>query len=158
VTDLADDRVAVPGSAPARPGTARAVRAADPGERVEVTLVVRRSEHDAAQAEALLAGRAAARPRDDAEAQRRSPDGDIQRVEAFADRFGLRVVRASPEAHVVQVEGSVSQAEAAFGVRLAHVEENGLAYRSHEGELTLPRTIAEVVTAVLGLDDRPVAR
>jgi kumamolisin len=158
VTDVPEDRVAVPGSAPARPGTVRALRAADPGERVEVTLVVRRAEQDAAQAEALLAGRAAVRPRDDAEARLRSTDADIQCVEAFADRFGLRVVRASPEAHVVQVEGSVSQAEAAFGVRMDHVEENGVTYRSHQGEVSLPRTVAGIITAVLGLDDRPAAR
>ena len=153
-----EDRVAIPGSARASPGTSRRLRPAGPGEPVEATLVVRRPERPEGMAAALLAGQPVARSREEAEERLRSSDADVQSVVEFASRFGLRVVRTSREEHVVQVEGTVSQAEAAFGVVLAHVEEGGRTFRSYDGEITVPRSMAGVITAVLGLDERPVAR
>ncbi len=46
----------------------------------------------------------------------------------------------------------------AFGTKLAYYEAHGVRYRGRTGDLTLPATLAPSVMAVLGLDNRPVAK
>ena len=47
---------------------------------------------------------------------------------------------------------------AAFGVKLFKAKLDGREFRYTEDPVTLPRSVAKVVTAVLGLDDRQAGR
>ena len=81
----------------------------------------------------------------------------IARIEAFARAAGLRVLSASPETRTVQLAGTVADLESAFGVKLLRANIGGREFRYQEGPVLLPRSVAEGVIAVLGLDERPAA-
>jgi kumamolisin len=81
----------------------------------------------------------------------------LARIEAFATAAGLRVVSASAETRTIQLAGTVADLELAFGVKLLKANIGGREFRYQEGPVLLPRSVAEGVIAVLGLDDRPVA-
>jgi len=143
------------------PGS-KSVCRADPAERLEVTLLVRRR---AAVAFADAAVRLHRRDRSPMRLGRREfaenfgSDGrDVAIVAAFAERNGLQVVQRSDVRRAVVVAGTVAQAERAFGVALHAFEYADGSYRGHVGALSLPSELRGVVTAVLGLDDRPQAK
>ncbi len=46
----------------------------------------------------------------------------------------------------------------AFGVDLGLVSESGNQYLSHREAISIPQSLSNLVTAVLGLDQRPVAK
>ncbi|GBQ88665.1 peptidase S53 propeptide [Acetobacter nitrogenifigens DSM 23921 = NBRC 105050] len=85
----------------------------------------------------------------------------ISRVEAYARAHGMTVDLADAAQHVVRVSGTVKQACAAFRpeklglYRFAGRAEPAMA---REGSLTLPPELSDDVVAVMGFDERPVAR
>jgi kumamolisin len=83
---------------------------------------------------------------------------DLAQVRGFADAFGLKIVSESRERRTVVLTGSVTAMQKAFGVRLKLATVNGVKYRVREGEIWLPTSLAGIVIAVLGLDDRPQAK
>ncbi|HLH04408.1 MAG TPA: protease pro-enzyme activation domain-containing protein [Bryobacteraceae bacterium] len=83
------------------------------------------------------------------------PDAaDVSAVENFAHEYGLQVVEASAEKRTVKLAGTAAQMQAAFGVQLAHY---GSAI-SYAGPITVPAALGGKIMAVLGLDQRPIAR
>ncbi len=87
-------------------------------------------------------------------------DKDIQLVEAFAHRTGLTVVDSSAAKRRVVLRGSAQAMAQAFGTKLNHCrfESSGQTYRCRKGVLTIPKDLVPVVMAVLGLDNRPIAK
>lgn len=85
------------------------------------------------------------------------PD-DVRAVEAFAHAHGLTVLDASPAERAVRLRGSARAMQDAFGVVLERVEHPGGRFRQRRGPVRIPAHLAEVVTGVFGLDDRPQAR
>lgn len=148
-------QVALRGShRPAVPGL-DGVRPVDPAATVELTLVLRRR---APLPAAVVTGPRIVRGADFAAAYGAAPD-DVRAVTAVLDGAGLQVRSVDPAARTMDVAGPVAAATALFGTDL--VEATGavggpLRYRS--GELTVPVALDRVVTAVLGLDQRPQAR
>jgi len=148
------ERTQIPGS--------RSVGRADPAERLEVTLLLRRR---AAVAFADAAVKLHRRDRPRLRLGRREfaehfgSDGrDAAVVAAFADRYGLQVVQRSDARRTVVVSGTVAQAERAFGVALHTFEYADGSYRGRVGAIGLPSDVRGVITAVLGLDNRPQAK
>jgi len=137
---------------------ARRVRRAPPDERVEVTVVVRPQASAPSTAELLSA---------DAPAQRRyltrrefartlgAEPADLERVAAFAREYGLDVVWSDAARRSVALTGSVAQMQKAFRTELAYYDSPLGAYRGRTGPVQVPAELADVVEAVLGLDDRP---
>jgi kumamolisin len=84
-------------------------------------------------------------------------------TEVFA-RYGLTVPESSPASLRLKVRGTIAQLTAAFGTTLTlvsspHPDGTGaVVHRYRSGSLSVPAELAGVVTAVLGLDNRPVAR
>ena len=66
--------------------------------------------------------------------------------------------RSTPARRTVVLSGTVAQFNAAFGVDLQRFEHPGGSYRGRTGNVHLPDELAGRVEAVLGLDDRPVAK
>jgi kumamolisin len=105
-----------------------------------------------------MRGDAPAIPREQAAELLGTDPEDLQRVADFAVSFGLTVTESSPQKGSVAVSGTVPQMEAAFGVKLLSCEMDGKVFITYEGVLTIPAALDQIVAAVLGLDQRPVAR
>jgi kumamolisin len=153
----------VPGSTRSvAPGHAR-VGEIDGRASVEVSVYVRpRAGLDWVDAEA-------ARPplerryssREQWAAEHGADPADIDAVEAFARAAGLAVVASDPARRVVQLRGTVDAVAAAFEAKLEGMYRPGEAadpYRGRSGALTVPAELAEIVTGVYGIDNRPQAR
>jgi kumamolisin len=142
------DRWIVPGSErPDYPG--RVLGDADPAQEATATVVVR-SKHPGlpppgAISREALTDRYGADP------------ADLEKVEAFARAHGLRVVESSAARRSVILRGNVAQMNAAFGVTLKRCEGADGTYRGRQGSISLPADLADVVEAVVGLDNRPQA-
>ena len=81
-------------------------------------------------------------------------------VEEFAAEYGLTVVGSYAPQRRVVLSGSAEDMQRAFNVSLAHYEDPkmGVRYRGRQGEISIPEELQGAVIAVLGLDNRPMAR
>jgi kumamolisin len=141
---------------------ARAVGKADPTERLEVSVMLHRRNADAFAQRAtriMRRGRAGGHlSREEFEQQFGADDADIDAVKRFAGTRSLSVVQEDAARRTVVLSGTVAQFEHAFGVNLQRFEHPGGSYRGRVGSIHLPDELHGRVEAVLGLDDRPVAR
>ena len=141
---------------------ANPVGKADPSERLEVSVILRHRNADALQQRVTsLArrGRAGGHlSREEFEQQFGAGSDDIDAVKRFAGAHGLSVVQEHAGRRTVVLSGTVAQFNDAFGVDLQRFEHPGGSYRGRVGAIHLPDELHGRVEAVLGLDNRPVAR
>ena len=141
---------------------ARSIGKADAGERLEVTLVLRHRQHEQLQERVrkIAAGDKSERhlTHEEYDQQFGADPTDIQAVKQFANQHGLAVVDEHAGRRHVVLSGTVAQFNDAFGVELEQFEHPGGSYRGRTGAIHLPDELNGVVTAVLGLDNRPQAR
>lgn len=139
---------------------ARAVGKADPTERLEVSVLLRR-QNDAGfrdHMKKVSTGTKGHFSRAEFEKEFGAHAQDIAAVKTFAAAHGLAVVQESAARRVVVLSGTVAQFNQAFGVDLQRYEHPGGSYRGRTGAVSLPDELKGAVEAVLGLDDRPVAK
>jgi kumamolisin len=139
---------------------ARIVAPADPGERLQVSVIIRRGSprEFAAHVAALGAGRAAAAlTREEFARRHAAAPADLAAVRAFAASHGVSVVQEYPVRRTVVLSGTVAQFSAAFNVRLQHMQHEGGGYRGRTGSIEVPAALGGIIEAVLGLDSRPQA-
>ena len=141
---------------------ATSIGKADPNERLEVTMLVRRRSSDAFEKHiaGLAAQGAAAKhvSHDEFAKQFGADSADLAAVQSFAQKNGLSVVESHEARRTVVLSGTVAQFDAAFGVSLEQYEHAGGTYRGRTGPIHIPDELNGVVDAVLGLDNRPQAR
>jgi kumamolisin len=148
---------------------ARSVGKADPTERLEVTVLVRRRGEAALRASveklsnAGHGGKEKTAPhrhlkREEFAQQFGAYGNYIEAVRLFAERHGLAVVQEDQPRRTVVLSGSVAQFNEAFDVDLERFEHPGGSYRGRTGLIYLPEELTGIVEAVLGLDDRPQAK
>jgi kumamolisin len=139
---------------------ARAIGKADPSERLEVSVLLRRGNADnfAQRVRNIGHPKAAHMSREDFERQFGASNEDMAEVEKFAATHGLSVVQKHAGRRTVVLSGTVAQFDKAFGVELQQVEHPGGTYRGRVGPVRLPDELRDCVEAVLGLDNRPAAR
>lgn len=141
---------------------AKAVGKADPNERLEVTLVLRRQ--NAADFEKRLQdiakGQKPVKPlsRDKYATQFGASKDDLNAVRKFAQQHSLAVVHEDAARRTVVLSGTVAQFNAAFGVDLQQFEHPGGSYRGRTGPVHVPAELSDIIEAVVGLDNRPQAR
>jgi kumamolisin len=82
---------------------------------------------------------------------------DLEKIETFAQKEGLRVISSDQPTRSVVLSGTATQMERAFGVRLLTAESGGQKLRVRTGMIYLPAELQLIVEAVLGLDNRPAA-
>jgi kumamolisin len=144
------ERVAVPG--------ARVVAPADPTERLEVTLLLRRRARQelSARVAALASGKAVEPPLSREEFARRhgAEASDLAAVRAFAASHHLAIVQEHAGRRTVVLSGTVAQFSAAFNVQLHRMHHGGGSYRGRTGSIELPADLGGIIEAVLGLDNR----
>jgi subtilase family serine protease len=82
--------------------------------------------------------------------------GEVGAVQSWLRSQGFSVVYTPANNHYVSAQGTVAQAEAAFGVQFALYSVKGQTVRSPVGDAAVPASLANIVTAVVGLDDSAV--
>src|SRR5580692_4625994 len=153
ITLKGSERVAMPG--------ARVLAPADPTERLEVTMLVRRRAGAELRARvAQLAAGKASQPfltREEFATRHGADAADLAAVRTFAAAHGLVVVLEHAARCTVVLSGTVAQFNAAFQVQLQRMQHDTCSYRGRTGPIALPAELSGVVEAVLGLDSRPQA-
>ncbi|WP_206997743.1 S53 family peptidase [Trinickia mobilis] len=134
----------------------------DPGEKIQVVVMLRRQSEAALHAllgEIGKGSKIAPLARDDFSQRFGAAAEDVAKLRAFAAQHGLSVVRAEPAESTVVLSGTIAQFQAAFDVKLERYEHRTIGqYRGRTGAISLPDELSGIVTAVLGLDNRPQAR
>jgi kumamolisin len=163
--DRAPESVALPGSHRTRVAALDGARPADPAQIAEITLVLRRR---APLPEQLVTGRETVDVAGLAAANGAAPD-DVDRVTAVLTAAGVTVSAVDAGARRLVAAGPVGTLSTLFGTELVEAgavpqtapgaaPEPGPGLRYRSGELHLPAALDGIVTAVLGLDERPQAR
>jgi kumamolisin len=85
---------------------------------------------------------------------------DLALVEAFAHEYGLTIVDSSIPKRRVILSGTTQTMAKAFATNLQQyrLETTGQLFRGREGMLEIPQELGSSVIAVLGLDNRAIAR
>ena len=141
---------------------ARSIGPADPAEQLEISVVLRQASAEVLREKVrkLAAGdRSETRvEREDFAGQFGALPEDIAEVSTFAATHGLTVTEADPARRTIVLRGTVAAFNDAFGVDLQRFEHAEGAYRGRTGPVHLPDALKDAVEAVLGLDNRPIAR
>src|SRR5215469_6088336 len=74
-------------------------------------------------------------------------------VQSWLKSQGFSVEYTPTNNHYVSAEGTVAQAEAAFGTTFGEYSVDGLTVRSPESDVTIPDSLSGIVSGVAGLDD-----
>jgi kumamolisin len=140
---------------------ARVVAPANPAERLEVSVLVRRRGAQAMQSRvaSIVVGKEIPHLTKDEFAREHGADpSDFAKVRTFAEAHGLKVLQEHAARRTVILSGTVAQFSTAFGVQLHQMSYAGGTYRGRTGGIYLPTEWDGVVEAILGLDNRPQAR
>jgi kumamolisin len=153
------DRVEIPGSELKPRNGERVLSEAGASQEITVTLLLRRSPKQKGPSEQdLFSGKYQPQNREAAEAAIAADPADIAAVRSFAEQYGLKILNEDPASRRVQVRASPTALEKAFGVQLKEAEgSSGNRYLTYSGAISVPKNLSGIVTAVLGLDQRPVA-
>src|SRR3954470_24301484 len=151
---MAADSPSLPGSARRPIADARAAGDLDPAATVEVTVVLRR-----AGAPPEPDPYAPPLTREQAAELLGADPADVAAVTEALTGAGLEVTAVDQPSRRVQARGDVTTLARVFGTPLSLVESadplraRAVVHRQRSGEITLPPPLADVVVAVLGLDD-----
>ncbi|MFZ3350998.1 MAG: protease pro-enzyme activation domain-containing protein [Xanthobacteraceae bacterium] len=159
---MPEPREAFLGSARNAVAGARLIGKSDGGPRITVTVVLKRKmqipEEQLHQHSLLLPHQRAAVDHASFARQYGASDDAIAAITLFAATHTLAVADVDQSRRVVKLTGSVADMEKAFGVQLDDYAIGRHAFRGRRGPLLLPTAVLPHVEAVLGLDNRPVAK
>ncbi len=154
----ADSRSTLPGSQPAW-ANAQALRSAAPAtDYVNIRVNLGWRDEAAAQQAALAVstpGSSSYRQFLSAAQFRQQfapSQSSVTAVQQFLRNSGFSVVNTPSNNHFVAAEGTVAQAQAAFGVQLGEYSAYGLTLRAPESAVSVPSSLAGIVQSVTGLD------
>jgi kumamolisin len=152
--------VPLPGSERTQLANVRPAGALDESETITVTVVLRRR---AAVPAALVTGPETV-THEELDARYGADPDDIARVTSVLGELGLTVTETHQGSRRLKMSGTVGAMSRAFGTTLTLVTSpyadgtGSVQHRYRSGDLSVPAELAGIVTAVLGLDDRPQAR
>src|SRR5579875_133953 len=137
--------------------------AANPNERIQVTILVRRptSREIASKIEANLSRSPRDRQhisREEFRSRHGASEDDISKVELFAKNQGLEVARVDPAQCKVVLSGTIAAFSKAFDVSLFLYDHPSGTFRGRTGAIHVPQEISQIVRGVFGLDNRPQAK
>jgi len=139
------------------PGFSQAPTGIEPDAPLEITVILRRQAPVPAEAFAEPV------PRGDLAARYGAADADVELVTRTLTGLGARITETDPASRRIRVSGTTGLLSRIFGTTLENVTStapNGgqATHRHRTGSLSVPAALDGVVTAVLGLDDRPQTR
>ena len=144
--------VNIPGSHRHHPTGSKPVGKPAPDEILTVSLILRHRE-SAVDLE-LLERRVS---HDDLANVHGADPADIHAVEAFALEHQLSIVSINSASRVIAISGTLAALCAAFDADVELRERDGKIFRSRQGYLRAPESLASRLVAVLGFDQRPAA-
>ena len=152
-------RVTLQGSAPPWANSRNLAGATDPG--ADIGFRVYLAWKDPAGAEALA--RAVSDPSSSSYGKyltpnqfraRFAPDANaVARVQQWLRSQGFTVQYTPQNNHYVSAEGTVALAQAAFGTTFGNYLVRGQTVRSPTSDISVPSSVADIVTSVVGLDE-----
>ncbi|HTS64732.1 MAG TPA: S53 family peptidase [Candidatus Acidoferrales bacterium] len=149
---MPDERVVLKGSERLPVPGAQVIGSPDPAAPITVTVLLRRrnsrlpSPKEGHVSRRDFAGRFGADP------------ADVPPIEEFAAENDLTVVEVDLARRSILLSGSVGDMGEAFGTELMMFQGPEGMFRGRVGTLTVPSSLAKIVTGVFGLDERPQAR
>jgi len=152
---IAQNKIALPGSHRAAAPDATVVGPTDPSQIVDVSIVLKQRR---ALRLSHLQGKVLTHD-DFASAYGAEPE-QIERVREFARKNGLTVIERPDEIarRTITVQGTVADLEKAFSVTLNDSVHHQGKFRSRTGAVMVPTDLADVIQGVFGLDNRPQAK
>jgi kumamolisin len=147
-------RVLVPGSKRPKAKFATRIGDLDPNDRVDVTLTLKGPPLPGADdlPEKSLTG-------PEFERAYGASATDLAKVTAVLEKFGLSVTHGSLATRSVQVAGTAAQMEAAFRPNLGmYKDATGQEFRDRQDGYSVPKSLENLVTSIIGFGQRPVAR
>lgn len=160
---LSKNHVPVQGSERTPLPGAQIVSKVDPDERIQVTVLVRRPQ-SAKDLNSMIEDISARKPqereylsREEFAATQGADPQDLEKVKEFAYANNLDIVEINATQRSVKLSGTATAFNTAFGVDLAYYKYPEGTYRGHTGNVYLPEYLSPIVTAVMGLDNRPQA-
>lgn len=148
-----EKRVALAGSQRTAVAGASQLRPVDNNEIISATMVLRRRSHVEKAGPHMKH-----HSREEFAAAHGAKAADLATVEAYAHEHGLSVSQSSLARRSVVVSGTAENMQKCFGVTLHHYSSKAGTYRGRTGPVMIAEELQHVVTAVLGLDNRPVAK
>jgi len=147
----------LPGSAKDHALNAHPIGDVDPEKMMRVTVMLRgKKPFDLARH--LAAGREAI-SREAFAAQFGADPADVEKVETFAAHHHLSVHEINLGARTLVLSGRTADMQKAFGVELKlFATEDNKKFRGRTGHVFIPDELEGIISAVFGLDDRPVAK
>src|SRR6266404_3520841 len=76
----------------------------------------------------------------------------VAQVQSWLTSQGFKLVYTPKNNHYVSAQGTIAQAQAAFGTGFGMYKVSGLKLRSPSADLSIPSSLAGIVNAVVGLD------
>jgi subtilase family serine protease len=76
----------------------------------------------------------------------------VAQVQSWLTSQGFSLVYTPANNHYVSAQGTVAQAKAAFGTSFGMYKSKGLTLRSQSADISIPSSLAGMVSAVVGLD------
>lgn len=152
--------VPLQGSERAELPDARPAGELDVDEAITVTVMLRRRAH---VPDELITGPETLTPAQ-LGARYGADPADVTLATEVLAALGLTVTETHPESRRLKVRGTIAELSAAFGTTLTcvvspvHDDGGTVVHRYRSGGLSVPARLAGIVTAVLGLDNRPQAR
>src|ERR1700722_15349411 len=149
------ERAALPGGQDVRP--------ADPKQRIQVSVLLRRGSQagefpSAAKLGAQLPRQRKYLTRDEFAKTHGASAADIQKIRAFAAEYHLKVVSEDRASRMVKLSGTVQAFSEAVGANMRRYQHSSGAYRCRTGALTIPADLASIVQGAFGLDNRRQAK
>ena len=141
---------------------ARLVGPADPNEKMEVTITLRRGSQPAAFPSIEQMGRRmplerSHLSRESFAATHGARSEDLSKIRAFASQNGLEIVEESAARRSIILGGTVEAFSDAFAVQLNRYEHPMGNYRGRTGTIQIPAELDGVIEGVFGLDNRAQA-
>ncbi len=81
---------------------------------------------------------------------------DAAAVQSWLKSQGFSVLYTPANNHYVSAQGTIAQANSAFGVQIGMYKVQGQSVRSPNQDVSIPNSLAKIVSGVLGLDDSAV--
>jgi kumamolisin len=156
---MTGQKVALAGSERAEPEGAVFVREVDPGERIVVTLHLKRrsvdkfapgSAGDLARLSQPITRRALVAQR------RRTHARAAARARKIAKAYGIAVRDVDLARRTVTLDGTARRMAQVFGATLRIYDDGHCQFRARVGHLSIPAEIAPWTRAILGFDQRPI--
>jgi kumamolisin len=160
---LRKDRVELRASARAPLQGARKIGPADPNQRIEVTIVVRRGSsqkefHSAVERATSPLAERKYLTREQFATLHGARAGDCEAVRLFASEYGLEAVSEDRARRSILLSGTIASVSQAFGVELNDYLHLDRTCRCRTGTIQIPTDLEDVIEGVFGLDSRPQAR